>query len=223
MRDGREWLAAEAQHDLMLMTTERGMFDDAETCARRALEWYPKYHKRLPFFVADLAFLCVSEQEHDRAIALLKRFFRVVREPARQVLAMSVFARALVGRRDERFPRIRRQLLRRLEKFREYEAAARVNLAEAERAAGMWQEAEANARTAILIAQRTCDSAPERLGGRLLAQVDARELPSAHPPRADDSPLARLVSLAIERLDEWVPSQRGRRTRSSGDDNWAVA
>jgi tetratricopeptide (TPR) repeat protein len=223
MRDGREWLAAEAQHDLMLMTTERGMFQDAEECARKALEWYPKYNDRFPFFVADLAFLCTSEQEHERAVALLGRFFRVVREPARQVLAMSVLARALGGLRNERFPRIRRQLLRRLEKFREYEAAARVNLAEGERAAGMWLDAEANARAAIMIARRTCDSAPERLGRRLLAQIAARELPPTRSPRSEDSALARLVSLAIARLDEWVPSQRGRRTRSSGGDNWAVA
>src|SRR6185436_14131864 len=68
MKDGREWLAAEAQHDLMLMATERGHYGEAEAYARTALAWYPKYHERFPFFVADLAYLLVSERQYLHAV-----------------------------------------------------------------------------------------------------------------------------------------------------------
>ncbi|HEX6909275.1 MAG TPA: hypothetical protein VF142_02720, partial [Longimicrobium sp.] len=43
---GRFWLAAEAQHDLLLMMAERGEYAQAATHAKKALRWYPKHHPR---------------------------------------------------------------------------------------------------------------------------------------------------------------------------------
>lgn len=221
MKDGREWLAAEAQHDLMLMSTERGNYREAEAHARTALAWYPKYHERFPLFVADLAFLLVSEHEYRGAIRLLIRFFYIVKDRSKRVLALSMLVRALGGVKDlDRLRRARRRLLRWLEHSREYEPAARVNLAEGERAAGMWSEAEANARLALELASGRRDAAPARLASTLLSEISGRV--PAEPPRSNPG-VAQLVLHAEARIRAWVPSRRGRRPREQGGEDWAVA
>ena len=221
MKDGREWLAAEAQHDLMLMAAERGRYAEAGRHARKALAWYPKHHHRFPFFAADLAFLLVSERQHEPAARLLEGFLRTVRDPQRQVLGLSVLVRALAGAgRLKRFTRERRRLLRRLARHREYEAPARVNLAEAERAAGMWPQAEADARAALELARAGRDAVPERLARTLLRQVAARTpAPGAAPPREE---VEALVATVSARLAGWSPTRRGR-PPTLGRDAWAAA
>jgi tetratricopeptide (TPR) repeat protein len=81
MREGHEWLAAEAQHDLFHFMTVRGLYADAEMHARHALAWYPKHHPRLPFFAADVAFLLICERRYTAAVRILKRFVRLVKPP----------------------------------------------------------------------------------------------------------------------------------------------
>jgi tetratricopeptide (TPR) repeat protein len=223
MRDGREWLASEAQHDLMLMAAERGFYSEAEEHARRALAWYPKNNERLPFLIADIAFLLTCEQEHQRALTVVLPFFRAVKAPARQVLALSVLARALGGLREPRFSRVRRRLLGRLTRFKDYEAAARINLAEGERAAGLWNEAEENARIAYSIARAAGDKVPERLARQLLIEIRSRTTANQLVRRTDEHSLAALVELALRRLGEWIPTQRGRRPRDFGEADWRVA
>ena len=222
MKDGREWLAAEAQHDLLLMAAERGQYRDAELHARTALAWYPKYHERFPFFVADFAFLLVSEHEYDQAVRLLGEFLRAVREPSRRVLGLSVLVRALGGMHErKRFDRARRRLLRLLERFQDCEPAARINLAEGERALGMWIEAEANARIALDVAERRRDAVPERLARSLLVQIADRVQPVSATIPSDTR--AALIADAEARLRAWVPSRRGRRPRTQSGEGWAVA
>ncbi|HVG43598.1 MAG TPA: hypothetical protein VM890_02675, partial [Longimicrobium sp.] len=96
MREGHEWLAAEAQHDLFQFMTVRGSLVDAEVHARRALAWYPKHHQRFPFFAADVAFLLVCQRHHGAAAVLLRAFVQVVKPP-QNVLGFSMLVRALAA------------------------------------------------------------------------------------------------------------------------------
>lgn len=223
-KDGRRWLAAEAQHDLMLMSAERGRYEEAEVHAARALAWYPKHHQRFPFFVADLCFLFVCEACYSVAVELLTSFLGVVHAPAQQVLGMSLLVRALAGAGDRaRFARTRSRVQRLLKDFREYEAAARINLAEAERAVGLWRDAEGNARKALDLAVTRRDIVPERLARALLVEIEGK-IPSPAEIRAHRNPdwFRTIVFTASTRLAAWTPTRRGR-TPSVGRNEWAAA
>ena len=221
MKEGYEWLAAEVQHDLFALLIVRGHYAEAERHARKALEWYPKHHRRFPFFVADLAFLLVCQRHFTPAAALLGEFVRAVRGPTEQVLGLSLLVRALAGagQRDA-FERTRRRLQKALARDTTWEPAARVNLAEADRSAGWWESAEANARAALELASARLDTEPARLATRLLTQIAKRAPAPAEVPRHDE-PFRALVEAARKRLAEWMPGRCGRRPTLSREE-WAA-
>lgn len=223
-KDGRRWLAAEAQHDLMLMSAERGHFDEADAHATKALAWYPKHHKRFPFFVADLCFLLVCESHYSVAAELLAAFLTVIKTPAQQVLGMSLLVRALAGAGERvQFARTRARVLRLLGEFRDHEAAARIHLAEAERSAGLWHDAEVNARKALEIAVERRDAAPERIARALLIDIEQRVPPPTESGvHADPDWFATLIRSAATRLSVWAPTRRGR-IPTVGRNEWAAA
>jgi len=223
-KDGRRWLAAEAQHDLMLMCTERGRYEEAEAHADKALAWYPKHHNRFPFFVADLCFLLVSEAHYSTAVGLLSEFLEVVKSPPQQVLGMSLLARALAGAGERaRFGRIRSKVLALLQDYHEYEPAARVNLAEAERAAGLWRDAELSARRALDLAIIRRDVVPERLARALLTEIN-RKNPSPAGSKTHRNPAwyGTVISAVSNRLAVWTPTRRGR-VPTIDRNEWAAA
>jgi len=220
MREGHEWLAAEAQHDLFHFMAIRGQYVDAELHARRALAWYPKHHQRFPFFAADVAYLLVCQRHYSAAIVLLRSFVRLV-EPPHNVLGLSLLARALAAAgRLEEFEQTREQLLDLLRDHGEHEAGARWHLAYAERAAGSWDAARASARAAVELARARHDHELEQLARAALAEIDAGE--RAQPePRRKERKFTELVDTIVLRLLSWSPTRRGRsRSRSRAD--WAA-
>ena len=220
MREGHEWLAAEAQHDLFHFMTVRGRYVEGELHARRALAWYPKHNKRFPFFVADVAFLFVYQRHFGSAAELLKLFTRKVKAP-HNVLGFSLMVRALAGAgKLAEFKRARERLLRLLASYKEYEAASRWNLAHGERAAGMWEAATENARLAIELAQARRDSETETLARQLLNELQAGT-PAATEIRRTDDEFRELMNVLRGRLAEWSPTRRGR-FRSHSRDDWAA-
>lgn len=217
MREGHEWLAAEAQHDLFHFMTIQGSYLDAELHARRALAWYPKHHQRLPFFAADVAFLLICEHRYSAAIGILKKFVRLV-PPPQSVLGMSILARALAcaGRRKE-FDRISKRLVDLLAVHTRFEAAARWNLAHALRALELWDAAEQHAAAAAQRAHEDRDEETESFARELLAEI-AAGTPS--PPEDPEIPAAvrRMVREVLGRLRSWSPTRKGRaRTLTSVD------
>ncbi|HEX5723923.1 MAG TPA: hypothetical protein VFX98_00580, partial [Longimicrobiaceae bacterium] len=221
-KDGRRWLAAEAQHDLFYLMADASAYAEAERHARRALAWYPKHHPRVPFLAADFAFVLVCRRHHAEAVELLEGFLRAVEAPGEQLLGMSVLVRALAcsGRLRD-FERLRRRLRKLLAEHDEFEPAARINLAEAERAAGMWEAAEANARTALSLARARREAQPERLAAALLAQVTARvPAPPAELLPADRE-LQGVVRAFVARLAAWSPRRPGRAPRVCRE-HWAA-
>jgi tetratricopeptide (TPR) repeat protein len=220
MREGHEWLAAEAQHDLFQFMTLRGSLVDAEVHARRAFAWYPKHHRRFPFFAADVAFLLVCQRHHAAAAALLRPFVRVVKPPE-NVLGLSVLVRALAtcGSRKE-LARTRARLLELLRRHGEYDAGARWNLAHADRAAGDRESAKANARLAADLAHAQRDRETERFARALLAEIEAG-VPSPPELARNDGRFTEWLAALTSRLESWSPTRRGRLPSRSRAD-WAA-
>jgi tetratricopeptide (TPR) repeat protein len=220
MREGHEWLAAEAQHDLFQFMTLRGNLVEAEVHARRAFAWYPKHHKRFPFFAADVAFLLVCQQHHSAAAALLRLFVRVVTTP-QSILGLSLLVRALAtSAGKQEFEEARAQLLDVLQMRGEYEAGARWNLAHADRAAGNWESARTNARMAVDLAHAQRDLETERFARALLADLEAGVPSPPELPRIDHK-LTEWLAALTARLESWSPTRRGRLPSRSRAD-WAA-
>lgn len=221
MQDGYEWLAAEAQHDLFHFMTVRGSLPAAELHARRALRWYPKHHIRFPFFAVDVGFLLVCMGHYRLAANLLRHAVRAIENPADTVLGTSLLARAHAGAGQMReFERARRRLQTLLATHPQHEPAARWNLAEAERAAGLHTEAERNAHLSLALAQAERDTETERFARVLLDELHAKAAP---PPAAteSESSYAGLVTTLIARISKWNPQRRGR-SRSLPRQEWAA-
>ena len=220
MREGHEWLAAEAQHDLFQFMTLRGNLVDAEVHARRALAWYPKHHKRFPFFVADVGFLLVCQRHHSAAAALLRLFVRVVKPP-QNVLGLSMLVRALAASGSTaELERTRARLVDLLRQHREYEAAALWNLAHADWAVGRREAARENARLAADLAHAQHDAEIERFARALIAELDAGAPSPPELPR-NDGKFTEWLAVLTSRLENWSPTRRGRlpsRTRA----DWAA-
>jgi hypothetical protein len=220
-KDGRHWLAAEAQHDMFTHLADRGLFTLAQAHAAKALAYYPKHHKRFPFFVADLAFFLVLERHFAPAVPLLTGFLHQVDNPAQHLLGLSVLVRALAGAGlvDE-FQRMRQRLVASLSAAPEYECSARINLAEAERAIGLWADAQLNAEAALALATTSNDRSDIARAEKLLSQIVAEEQDRPGDlPRFNEA-LAEMVKtaeeLTLERRLVWEihPKRDGRLLRS---------
>ena len=221
MKEGQEWLAAEAQHDLFHFMTVRGQYAEAELHARRALSWYPKHHARFPYFVADVAFLFICERHFSASIALLGNVLRLVVDAGAQPVLTALMARALAGAsRWKEFEQHRRRLTKMLAKPSEWDAAARWHLAEAERAAGLWESAEKNAAAALLAARSRRDLETEQLVRRLSDQIAERVPAPTELVRSDDA-FTRLLNVLTSRLSDWSPTRRGR-ARTLSRREWAA-
>jgi hypothetical protein len=79
-QDGPPSLAASAQHDLCAMLIVHGFLPEAELRARRALQWYPKNHPRIPLFGADVALMLVLDRRYVAAVRILRAVLRVVHQ-----------------------------------------------------------------------------------------------------------------------------------------------
>ena len=221
MQEGFEWLAAEAQHDLFHFMVVRGDLTAAELHARRALKWYPKHHQRFPFFAIDVGFLLVLRGQHSLACRLLREALRVVERPEDTVLGLSVLVRALAG--SGSYPesiRVARRLETLLARHSEFEAAARWNLGEAHRSAGLADKARASAELSLRLAQANRDPETERFARELLEQL-ARDDPAPVQQLADEPSYTMLIETLISRVREWTPNRRGR-SRSIARPGWAA-
>ncbi|HET7233197.1 MAG TPA: hypothetical protein VFJ16_24515 [Longimicrobium sp.] len=210
MREGHEWLAAEAQHDLFQFVTMRASFVAAELHARRALRWYPKHHPRFPFFAADVAFLMVAQRHFAPAVTLLRIFVRVIKPP-QNLLGYSLFVRALAGAgRTREFQQRRGTLHKLLSKKNEYDAAARWNLAHAEREAGDAHAALVQARISATLARARCDRETETLAQQLIYEIENTPQPAPPDETRGDHRWGPLAKELAARLEEWSPTRRGR-------------
>lgn len=217
-REGYEWLAGEAQHDLFQFMTVRGHYDAAEAHARAALARYPKNNPRVPFLAADVAYLMICKHRYSQAIELLRGFLRIVKAPPDNVLGLSMFVRALAAAGHARkFRRMRRRLLSVELSATPFEAAALWHLAEAERAMRQWEPAAGHAQTALELALGERDLETAQFARETLRKVEARAPVAPEVPRNDPQDTEFVAQLA-SRLGEWAPTKRGRPRRRPPED-----
>lgn len=217
-REGYEWLAGEAQHDLFQFMTVRGHYDAAEAHARAALSRYPKNNPPVPFLAADVAYLMICKHQYSHAIELLRGFLRIVKAPPDNVLGLSMFVRALAAAGHSRkFQRMRRQLLRVELSATRFEAAALWHLAEAERAMRQWEPAAQHSQAALELALAERDLETAQSARETLRKVAARAAVTPEVPCHDPQDSEFVAQLA-SRLREWAPTKRGRPRRRPPED-----
>lgn len=220
MRQGLEWLAAEAQHDIFTLLTESHLFDEAQFHASRALNWYPKHHPRLPLFVADLGYLLICKRHYTRAATLLRQVTAVTDGSQKAVIAaLYLRARALSGR-AKWFRQGRRRLVSALSDRPECLGPGLIHLAEAGRATGDWRRAAEDATAASNLAKSRQDAVLAEAARAVLEKVRARmgvepeDDPNAHVFRD-------LITAATTRLAKWDPG-RQRVSRSALRREWVA-
>lgn len=205
---GLDWLAAEAQHDLMLLLAVNGRYREAEKHADFAVKWYGARHPRLPLFAADVALLMVLQSQYRSAARLSRAALRHVPDPAARAVILALLARALVGAgfRDE-LDRLRRRVLALVRDHGEREAVALWHLAAAEHAGRRWRDAEVRAVRALELASERRDRETARLSSRLLTEIRGKK-PAPEAVSRRDPELAGLVEAVSSRLSNWSLERR---------------
>lgn len=215
---GERWLAAQTQHDLLVLAAEEGDFEGALGYARRALEWYPRHHARFPALVHDIALVLVRMRLYRQAVPLLDAVMRAAVPPVDQVIGWSTLARAAAGNGDAiGYRRSTENVLRLVGLFDMHGAAAFDNLAWGACFLGLWEEASQYATRSVEIAARRMQTESVENARRALAAANAQEVPSQAIP-SDARLLADLENLA-EDAERRLAAWRGptwKRKRQSG-------
>jgi tetratricopeptide (TPR) repeat protein len=222
-RSGSTWLASHAQHDLMLMLTERREYRQAEVAAARAVTLYPVTDPRFPYLAADFAFLLLAQRMYAEALPILQRFLSLIEAPAQQVIAMSLLSRAYagVGRRDDS-RNVRRAVNELIKTYPQDAPAALYHMAEACRAEGAWEEAEQLIEASRARARAAGDVALVGYADQLAEEIADRNVPPA-PAAEDDAGLRRSITTALSaRLAHWRPNSRRGRKRHPRRNHWAA-
>lgn len=218
---GQKAAAAKSQHDLMLISAEAGDLSDALEHARRAFDWYPKHHRRFPYFAHDVAFLGVLCGASAPARRLLERVLSKILLPHEQVLVWGTAARAAADERNlEMFRRARAHVTRAASLYPEHAAPALVNAAIGSARLGELQLAERYARTAQQLARTRGLHEPEQVARDILQDLTLSKLPlPPQPEKVNGRVLSLLLEEISQRLGRWRgPSWRPRRGKSAPDD-----
>ena len=216
-KDGPPSLAASAQHDLAAMLMVRGHLPEAGKRAERALHWYPKNHERIPFFAADAGLMLVLDCRFNAAIRVLRAALKSIQSPSARGTILALGARAYAGAGEpEESAALRRRALKLLDKHRTMEPVTRWHLADAQRLAGNWVAAEAEAEQALEVAVEQNDREIERLTEVLIRLISERRAVQPKPT----GPFNDFVRLLTARLEEWSP-RPGPRPGPWGEDRAA--
>lgn len=219
-RDGPPSLAAEAQHDLCAMLIVRYHLTEALSRAQRALEWYPKSHHRIPFFAADVGLMLVLGRRFIPAARLLRAALRHVQQPSARGVIMALTARAFAGAGEpEESAVLRHRVFKLLDKHRNMEPVTRWHLADAQRLAGNWNAAEAEAEEALAVAIQQNDTEIQRLTKICLKLIRARRAEPAKQVRSDE--LRLFLRTLSDRVAGWSPRRRRQWPGPWGSD-WAA-
>jgi tetratricopeptide (TPR) repeat protein len=203
-KQGIEWLAAEVQHDVMLLLTERERYPEAEKHAKLALCWYGKRHPRFPLFAADVALLMVMQRNYSLAARFSKGALRHVTNGGARSVILALHARALAGAgMVDELDRLRKRVLRLLEDYHEKEALTLWHLAVAEWLAGRWEVAKSTAERALEVALQRGDRETATQTKRLLLAIRGRKTGTRR-----DGKFAEFAQTLNARLSAWSPEQR---------------
>lgn len=205
-RKNRRRQAAEAHHDLLLLTAEQGRLDEAEQHAVLATDLYPLKHSRLPYLAHDLAFALVRHGYYSNALPLLEAFVRSI--PQSQLLpGLSTLAWAAAGNGlVHRFTEVEQRVLEIADPEHEYAPASFIHLAEGAWLLGLWERAEHHARTAVEAAAIRQDPTLVEEARTLVATIRRRD-PPAQSPAPVSRQLTTLSRHLTARLRRWKTRQ----------------
>lgn len=225
VQSGEKWLAAQTQHDLLILAAEQGEFAAAVRHAQLALDCYPRHHAAFPGLVHDVAFLMVRLQMFTEAVPLLKPIASPKLPPQEQVIAWSTLAHATAGMGDaEGYSAAADNTLRLVGLFDLHAASAFANLACGAQLLKQWREAEQYARRSLAIAEQRRE--PDLLN---VARDVLKTLGSRHPWHAAEPRDPELVSgvrhvgrILSERIAGWRGATWKRKRQSGREDLRAV-
>jgi len=200
---GRKRQAGEAHHDLLGVAAEVGEFKTGERHARKALEYYPIHHPRMPLLVQDWAFVLVRCRFYSPAVHLFQLALPCVHSPVLQTLIWGNLARAASGARNEQtFRSAESAVLQLVEKHSEFAASAFNGLAEGSWVFEDWEEARQFATRALEVARVRNDGGEEQVSLSLLEKIANRHSAPIELPPCPDSILT--LNLRFEaRLKKW--------------------
>jgi tetratricopeptide (TPR) repeat protein len=195
---GEKWLAAQTQHDLLVLATEEGAFEEALRAGELALSWYPRHHGRIPALAHDIGLLLVRNHLYAPAESLLRKVMNLPIPPPDQVIGWSTVARAAAGIGDvDGYRQATEDVLRRIGLFDAHAAAAFENLAWAACAFGFWPESQQYATRSLEISESKGQGESTANARRVLVEAAAQRRP--HQEVLLSAPAAaRLLQLAIE-------------------------
>ncbi|MET0399765.1 MAG: hypothetical protein ABW277_23460 [Longimicrobiaceae bacterium] len=202
VRTGRRRKAAEAHHDLMLLSLDMQDFAAATQHASQAEHLYPLSHPRIPYLVHDFAVALVRQNYSSLASSMLEKVLSYIVRPEEAALVWGTLARAAAGAGQlDRFREAETKVLQLVGLYREHGAAALVNVGEGSRAVREWDKARDYGHLAVQIAQARMDGGQERLARELLKRVEKKEpAPGGMPAPVEIATLARRIAA---RLRTW--------------------
>jgi tetratricopeptide (TPR) repeat protein len=171
---------------------------------------YPKRHGRVPFLLADFAFVLICHHHFSAALLLLDEMSAVIDLPRDQVLMFGSLARAAGGTGNRaRFEAAREAVERLTATYEEFAAAALVNLAEGARSLGEWDQAEKYATAAREVAHRRRDRLLVQDAAELLDRIVARQPGPTETAPANPERLKALLLRFATKLRNWkAPHQK---------------
>jgi tetratricopeptide (TPR) repeat protein len=201
LRTGRRVLAAQAQHDLLTLASDRGTYAEGEMHAWEALRLYPVSNPRVAPLAHDYAFLLTKHHYFAPALTILEAALPLVRQPQERITVLATLARTAASRGNrDRFEEAREEVLQIAKASEERAAAAFVRLAEGLLSFGEWEQAGKMARNAVEIATRRKEVEPRGLAEALLEECTQRRAPESDKGVPEGSRIEILARKFLSRL-----------------------
>ena len=199
---GRRGLAAQANHDLLVIACSGGTYEDGAVAAERALERYSIRHPRLPHLALDYGILLVRNGYFAAAIPLLQRLVNVVNHDSLAVV-YGMLARCAGGVGDrELFERTCEEVLRRVESPDRFGAKALVHAAIGAQSLERWSVAERLGEAALSAARSLGDESTAVDAGRVLDAVLVRAGGDREAERGTTLQVQLTVAMFLRRLEK---------------------
>jgi tetratricopeptide (TPR) repeat protein len=171
---GSRGLAAQANHELLVIACDAGTYQAGAAAAEKALERYPMRHPRLPDLAHDYAQLLIRAGYFRASLPILQEVLAIVRQHERvQVHGALARSAGAVGERDL-FEESCAEVVRAVSLSEDHGAHALIQVAAGARSLGEWELAERLGGDALDIATRRREDSLAFLAAEMLREVDAR-------------------------------------------------
>ena len=211
VNEGHKRMAGEAEHALLAICSEVGMFNAGEAHALHALKRYPDKHERLPALVHDIGYFYVTAGVYSAALTVLQDAVKAFYRPQEQTVVISTLARAAAGAEQEAiYQTARDTVLSLAPRYPEHAAAAWRNIAFAAQHAEDWELAEHAALAALRLADERRMNGIVRTSRELLDKIKAREPGAPETALPALSLASEITRISLFKLKRWHGPNRGR-------------